>query len=272
MKLNDLQQSLIVMMAWLHNFCNKNNLRYYALGGTMLGAIRHHGFIPWDDDIDIGMPREDYNRLIKLIGNRKIGNYYLETPESKFDEYRYPYAKLYNTNTTLVENTWPRIRRGIFIDVFPIDGYGDTISECYNRWYDIYKESMFIWARTCALRRSRSILKNTAIFVSHCLPSFITKDRIRLITMNRKAQRYSFDKMKYGGNTFGNWGEKELMETSIMGKPTLYKFENMEIFGAEKYDEYLTNLYGDWRRLPPLEKRVTHHDFIELDLNKPYLK
>ena len=76
----ELQRHLLGMLIWFHDFCVKNNIRYYALGGTMLGAARHQGFIPWDDDIDVGIPRTDYEKLISLIGNRKIDYYYLETP------------------------------------------------------------------------------------------------------------------------------------------------------------------------------------------------
>lgn len=270
--LNDLQKKLIPMMGWFHNYCVSHNLRYYALGGTMLGAVRHNGFIPWDDDIDVGLPREDYNQLVKQIGNRKIENYYLETPESEAKEYRYPYSKLYDTTTTLTENTWPKLRRGIFMDVFPLDGFGNSEEECLKNWKLVLHESNFMWARTCAVRKERAPIKNLAIILAHLIPDNLAKDKHRLYAMNKKAQRRSFDEMEYSGNTFGNWGLKEIMASSIMGKPRLYMFENLRIYGAEDYEAYLTHMYGNWRQLPPVEKRITHHDYVKIDLNASYLK
>ena len=268
--MNELQSKLTDMLSWFHDYCQIHQLRYYILGGTMLGAVRHNGFIPWDDDIDVGMPRKDYNRLINEIGNRLVEHYFLETPESEYTEYRYPYAKLYDTSTSLVENTWPSFKRGIFIDVFPLDGFGNTEEECLMRWSEVSKKSNFIWARICALRKERTIIKNTAILIAHLIPDFIAKDKHRLKQLNQLAQKSDYDSMLYGGNTFGNWREKEIMNLSIMGKPTLYKFEDLYVYGPEKYDIYLEHMYGDWRKLPPKEKQVTHHDFLDLDLHKNY--
>ena len=77
---------------------------------------------------------------------------------------------------------------------------------------------------------------------------------------------------KYGGNLLGNWGKRELVPVEVIGSPRNYRFENIEIMGIEKYDRYLTNIYGDWRKVPPKEKQVTHHDFLLLDLQKSYLE
>ena len=271
-KLNDLQEALLKMMAWLHDYCIANNLRYYALGGTMLGAIRHKGFIPWDDDIDIGMPRKDYNTLVSALGNKKVEHYYLETPESNAKDYKYPYSKLYDLNTTLIERTWPKLKRGIFIDIFPLDGFGNTEMESIERWNRTLKQSNFMWARICSVRRKRSFIKNMAIVIAHAIPNCLAKDKQRLASMNSEAQRYDFDKMDFVGNTFGNWGIKELMESSIMGEPKLYPFEKIEIFGVENPEQYLTHLYGNWRELPPVEKRVSDHAFSELDLLRGYIE
>lgn len=269
-ELNILQIKLLQMMDWLHYFCVDNRICYYALGGTMLGAIRHEGFIPWDDDIDIGMPRSDYNRFIELIGNKVVDNYFLETPESESFEFRYPYSKLYDMKTSLIENTWPKLKRGIFIDIFPLDGFGNTEEECLGNWAIVSNKTNFIWARMCALRKQRSLKKNVAIIIAHFIPRFIAKDKQRLIQINKLASKLDFNSTLYGGNTFGNWGRKEIMLSSIFGKPTLYKFENLTIYGVEKYNEYLTQMYGNWKQLPPVGKRVSHHDFIQFNPSIPY--
>ena len=96
-------------------------------------------------------------------------------------------------------------------------------------------------------------------------------DKKLIISLNDTLASRSFEDYKYGGNPFGAWRFREIMERRIMGDPTLYRFEDMEIFGAENADEYLTHLYGDWRKLPPPEKQVSHHVFSELDLNQSYL-
>ena len=84
--LTELQKRLLKILEWFHSFCIDNELRYYIVAGTVIGAVRHHGFIPWDDDIDVGMPRKDYNRLMELL-DKEVGNYYLETPFSDNREY-----------------------------------------------------------------------------------------------------------------------------------------------------------------------------------------
>lgn len=268
--MTELQCYLLNMLSWFHNYCNNNNLRYYALGGTMLGAVRHEGFIPWDDDIDVGMPRPDYNRLIKNIGNRIYEDYYLETPFSTYSDYKYPYCKLYNTKTTLVEHTWPRLKRGIFIDVFPLDGLGNDQNEAEKTWEKVSSKINYIWCRTCGVRRDRALYKNIAIIGAHLIPNVIAMDKKVLFDMDQKCQKLDFDTVLYGGNVFGNWGKKEIMKSEIMGRPKEYKFENQVIFGAQDYDSYLTHLYNDWKKLPPKEKQITHHEYLEIDLNKGY--
>ncbi len=269
--LNELQEHLMMMLQWFHSFCEQNNIRYYALGGTMLGAMRHHGFIPWDDDIDVGVPRADYEKLIALIGNKSFDGFYFETYASKSCDYRYPYGKIYDTRTTLIEHTWPVLHRGVFIDVFPLDGLGNTIDESIEHWNSIQKKSNFLWSRICAVRKERNVFKNLAIIFAHLIPSKIISDKRILDEMNNKCKTKNFDDYKIGGNVFGNWGVKEIMPTEIMGKPTLYRFGALDIYGAEHADEYLTHLYGDWHKMPPIEKQVTHHDYLGFDLNRPYI-
>lgn len=121
--MTEIQLKLLDMLKWFHEFCIENKLRYYALGGTMLGAIRHKGFIPWDDDIDVGMPREDYDKMIELVIDKQDEKYRLEKPLQNKD-FVYQYCKLYDTSTTLVENTRYKTKRGVYLDIFPLDGIG----------------------------------------------------------------------------------------------------------------------------------------------------
>ena len=138
-----LQKRICMILSDFHDFCVENNLQYYAIGGTLLGAMRHHGFIPWDDDADVGMPREDFNRLCELLNGKKIKNQYLlESPLSPDKKYTFPYCKLYDTKTTLIENTRIKLVRGVYIDIFPLDGLGNTKEECKKNYKRINSKSM----------------------------------------------------------------------------------------------------------------------------------
>ena len=111
-KLSLLQQKLLDILKWFHLFCEENNLKYYAIGGTMLGVVRHKGFIPWDDDIDVGMPREDYNKFIELTKNKQFDKYVVESIYDNNKDFFYPMVKIYDTTTTLIENT--RYKRTLY--------------------------------------------------------------------------------------------------------------------------------------------------------------
>lgn len=136
-QLSALQSRLLLILKWYHEFCTQNNLRYYLLGGTMLGAARHSGFIPWDDDIDVGMPRRDYEQFLKLTQNKRFGNFTIEDMHTKNKDYCYGYAKIYDVNSTLVENTRYKIKRGIYIDLFPRTAL-PTKSRKFNRFFVLF--------------------------------------------------------------------------------------------------------------------------------------
>lgn len=268
----EMKHKLTNMFAWFHAFCVENDLRYYALGGTMLGAVRHQGFIPWDDDVDVGMPRKDYERLISIYESSVDLPYILETPKTAQPDYLYIFSKLYDPNTTLIENTRAKIKRGLYIDVFPLDGLGNT-EQTAKKWFKaIDMRYKLLLTRATGVRKGRSKLKNLAVYVGRMIPNAILNNRKLQLKVDKMCTKYDFDSSKYGGNLLGAWRYKEVMPTAVMGKPTEYQFEGLTIWGAQDYDSYLTGLYGDWRQLPPENKRVSHHDFLSIDLHKSYLQ
>lgn len=268
--LSKIQAKLLEMLKWFHDYCIKNGITYYAVGGTMIGAMRHKGFIPWDDDIDIVLPRKDYNKLIRTLTSIKDG-YVLESPYSGNNDYLYSYSKLYDTRTTLMEKTRTLCKRGVYIDVFPLDGVGNSIEEANKTFRKFDKRHKFLLTRNCVLRKDRSWYKNLSIILSKAIPTFLVNDKKLSISVDQCASTMSKEKSKYVANLMGAYGKKEITLYSFFGKPTLYQFENIEIFGPEKYDEYLKSIYGNWRQLPPKEKRYTKHDFVLFDLDHSYL-
>lgn len=264
-----MQSKLLEMMAWLHEFCIENQINYYAIGGTLLGAMRHHGFIPWDDDIDVGMPRRDYIRFQELTRNL-TGRYVVETPQSSAPDYRYPATKLYDTTTTLVEDMHPRCKRGVYIDVFPLDGLGDYSLSQRVHFARIHFMSMLLATRLSKVRPARAWYKNAAIRLSGCVPEALLNAKALSRYIDHLSARYDFSSSRVVGNLLGNYGAREVVPLEWFGNPIPYKFENIEILGPSMGVEYLTQIYGDWKQLPPESKRGVQHDFVEVDLDKSY--
>lgn len=268
--LNPLQEKLLEMLKWLHVFCLNNGIEYYAIGGTLLGAVRHQGFIPWDDDIDIAMTRDHYARFQKLM-QQDQGKYRLETPMSPAKDYRYPISKLYDTSTTLVENMHPPCKRGVFIDVFPIDGIGNTIEEARRNFSRIYLLSMLLATRNSKLRKARSWYKNAAIVFSRIIPEALLSTKWLARKVDRLCERRSIESSVYVGSMLGSYGLREVFPKRVFGIPRLYAFEDTKIFGLENAEDYLVQVYGNWKELPPFERRGIQHDFLYISLDKSYL-
>lgn len=268
----EMKAKLLEMMAWFHDFCVENNIRYYVIDGTMLGAARHQGFIPWDDDIDVGVPRADYERLAKLLGEKTDSRYVFETPYSEAKDFIYTYSKLYDRTTTLIEHAKVDIVRGIFLDVFPLDGIGNNLEEAKKNFKKVNRLFSLYMSRVIAVRPGRKFYKNAAVRLTQLVPNFIINDKSLQLKVDEACREHDYDEYKLVGNLLGTWRFRDVIEKSIMGNPTPYKFENITIFGVENYDAYLTHLYGEWRKLPPIDKQVSQHEFIECNLNQAYLK
>lgn len=269
--LSPIQVKLLEMLSWFDKYCYNNNLTYYAIGGTLLGAVRHKGFIPWDDDIDVALPRTDYNKLMSVFSS-KNGKYILETPYDNNADYLYSFSKLYDTTTTLIEKTRKNCKRGIYIDVFPLDGIGNSPMESEANYRKIDKYNMFLMTRTCAIRKTRSFYKNASIIAARMIPNFFINDKDLSRKVDKIASEIAFDQSDYVGNLMGAYRAREIFKKEFIGNAIRYEFEDILVNGIEFYDEYLTHIYGNWREIPPENKRYAAHDYLEFDLYKSYLK
>lgn len=264
------QERLVPMLAWFHNFCETHGLRYYIIAGTMLGAVRHGGFIPWDDDIDVGMPRSDYERLKTIAREFPSDIYRFEYPGENKD-YPHLMAKLYDTRTTFVEKKRHLLKRGIYLDIFPLDGVGNTWEEATTHYKPFSKRFKLHLTITCAFLKRRSLKKNLAVLFGRVVsPLFVKKAKLEK-KIDEICRRYDFDESAYVSNLIGGSGHKGIVLREYFGKPTLITFEGIEVYGLENPDAYLTAMYGAYMELPPEEKRVSLHDSEEVDLSKSYL-
>lgn len=268
--MNDLQEKLLIMMKWLHDFISSHHLKYYICGGTLLGAIRHKGFIPWDDDIDIFMPRDDYEQLCELLKD-PIEHYVIETLDSNNKDFLYTFAKFYDTNTTMVETLKKNIKRGVYIDIFPLDGLGNTFEEAKKYYKAIDKKNMFLTTRLCKYRKGRKWYKNMLVFLCRAIPPIFVNDRSLCKKINELNKKRRFDDYQFFGVNMSAYRFRAIYNKELLGTPTDYTFEGITLWGPQNYDEYLTHTYGKWRELPPENKRKSTHSFISLDLKKSYL-
>ncbi len=242
--------------------CQRLELRYYVLGGTMLGAVRHQGFIPWDDDIDVGMPRQDYEKLLSEGQALLPEGLFLQTFVTDPD-YPANFAKIRDSRTTFVESSLKNcdIDHGIYIDVFPLDYYPDEGEKSFERKKLLLSLRITDAFSTTGMKTATKMVR----WVSRILyPS------VRVAVEKREKLFRSVASGKRIANHCGAWGKKEIVPAHWYGQGKDMAFEGMTVKVPDCHHEWLTQVYGDYMQLPPEEKRIPHHYVEAFDLTKPY--
>jgi len=260
-----LQMVELHMLKALHEICMKNGLSYYLIGGTMLGAVRHKGFIPWDDDIDVGLPREDYEILL-ANADKWFPSHLKLCHWKNTAEYVYNFAKLEHLDTLLVEKPYEHLTRrgGVFIDIFPLDGM-----PCgkYQRYFHfalvrfLVKFNLLMYCQTSIKQVAWSKRETLKAILGKVCQLLFSRKKVHIVCEKIMAL-YSMANSSFIAIFEGNWGWREVIPSEAMGRPTLIDFEGFMFYSAERPDLYLAWVYGDYMRLPPVEKRCTHHNFI----------
>ena len=235
-----------------------NGLRYYLAYGTLLGAVRHKGFIPWDDDIDVTMPREDYERFAMLCDGGLPGSLRWQSYATE-PEYPLWFGKLIRDDTTFKQSISQhlKISQSVSIDVFPLDGVARRRPEV------LVQRAIVRVARLrlgVALKRDPG--KRLLVQVLRVIPR-----RIVIAAGDAMARRYpshTAARWLCGGGPYGY--SRQSFPAAWFGRGTELVFEDMVVVGPVRWDEYLAHLYGDYRTPPPPNERVSHHGVTEVQL------
>ena len=262
--LNELQSIELNILVAFHNFCQQNGLRYYLAGGTALGAIRHHGFIPWDDDIDVIMPRPDYMKLLKLARQKQIfgedyiaSNFYLDNDLPV----QATTTRIFDSRTEVTfDNFRISFQIGCWIDIFAIDGLPS--SRFYRnlrfRTVRILLDLLYCDVTKFGGKRRSTLISILQYFLAPVVGIARLIGYRRIINAIEKiCLKSAYENSEWVGVLGGRAAEKEAMKKINLEPAVLVDFEGNKFQIMANYHEYLTNLYGDYMT-PPKEKVSRH--------------
>ena len=265
--MNEIQKIELDMLLEVDQVCKKLGIHYFIVGGTLLGAVRHKGFIPWDDDIDVGMLRADYETFVHRAQELLPAGSFLQT---RFTDPELPccFAKVRKDGTTFIETSMKdlRIHHGIYVDVFPFDYYPQN--RVLAKINDIrliliahrVNEAFYSKEKAEYSLRGRIAHILSGLLYRDVKSALAAKDRIcRSVSQSALITNYN-----------GAWGEREIVPAEWVTRYTELAFEGHMVKAPAAYDAYLKHLYGNYMELPPAEKRVTHHYTEAIDTQRPY--
>lgn len=248
--------------------CDDNNLRYYMIGGTLIGVVRHNGFIPWDDDIDIGLPRPDYNKFLE-IAPKYLPEYMEIVTKSSDPNFKCYFTRMINNKKKIYwDQRGYKAKIGVWMDIFPIDGLPD------NRilrklqvfkvlwWKMLYKFTQIDYVMTNRERSKMEWLIIKFAQITH-IGKILSAEKT-LDKLDKQLQKYDFDKVNYAWNFSGGHGLKEIMPKRLWDGKRTGLFEGLKVSIPENTEEHLSYIFGDYMTLPPENERVTHSiQFVE---------
>lgn len=254
--LNELHKVEVEILDEFVRICNKNNLRYWLVGGTLLGAVRHKGFIPWDDDIDIGMPRKDYNKFISLSEKELNKKYFIHHIGNDKNFYL-NFLKIKKKNTffdeTLIENI--DTKKNIFIDIFPYDEVESPCSKFFIIKNYIYKNlTPLAFYKIKILDKSKLRRPWLRFLVLPFSYKSILKFQRKIEISENKKINCEYITSYSGAYNF----KKETLPKNKVYPLKKIEFEGRMFNVPNDYDYYLSNIYGDYMKLPPVDKRIAH--------------
>lgn len=254
--------------------CTANKLKYYLYSGSMLGAVRHGGIIPWDNDIDVIMPRDDYNKLLEIGPNAFDSPYYFQNMATEKGKYIYFYSKLCNSQTTARsdEDFEAGQNCGIFIDIFTLDNLPN--GKYVRQFYLFRLKTITKMARFCchhAFPSKHGVIPKTKMLFNHCLYFLMGKPSPELLfrKYNKVAGLYKdyntemCADLGFGYHAQYSWKRQDWEQTKQV------PFNMIQAIVPINYNTILTTEYGDYMQYPPQEQRVCH-EYYDFDAETPY--
>ena len=268
-ELRQLQLKELESLTYFEEFCKKHELRWYLLGGCVIGAVRHGGFIPWDDDVDIIMPRRDYERMLRLWKQEESSERFLMLKTDGEVFTGNSFATLIDTSATMVKENQQDIDvpHGIVTDIFPMDGCPDKKLQRYLQYYHAMMYSLYI--TEVVPTKHGALMKAVCSVLLKLVPSRERRTKIWK-KHEKKMTKYAFNTHKKctelcaGPHYMLNEYPQE-----AFAKAVYHDFEGLSMPLPQGYDAYLKMAFGEYMELPPEDKQVPHHDLVALDLSKP---
>ena len=242
----------------IDRLCKENHLKYSLAYGTLLGAIRHKGYIPWDDDIDIFLLRSDYDKLISLLKNASIKKAdWLTLADDTCSDYFYPFAKVYDNRTT-VKMERHKGEMGLWVDIFPMDNLPQK--QLFEKFFVYYCSFLRVISLSITTDfESKQYDKWTLFYkrIFHTFAKVIGEKRFCRY-VERVYQKYANKPSKNVATLFFDTKTDRILDKEKIAETVSYAFENRHYDGVKNYDYYLTEFYSDYMQLPPVEKRYNH--------------
>lgn len=264
MTLFQIRETELGILKHFRDFCQREQIRWYLSNGTLLGAVKYGGFIPWDDDIDVFVPRADYDRLMKCYADTP--RYRLFSPE-RDKRYRFPFAKLCDMTTEKAEdNVDNGVRLGVDIDIFPLDAWADDPARARQQAAELMKHmdrlTFFKCAKAISVNPVKRFVKDVVLILGRPAVGRFVRRMDRIARANAANPRPTW----LGCVVWCIYGEKEIIPADVFDSMVMVRFEGEEFPAPVGFDRYLCSLYGDYTRDPPLEEQVTHHNYHAYDL------